>query len=61
MSKDQRLEKMVWPSEHLLSRRLQEHQNTMKTVEQHEQQGCDIKSTNQLVPVTIWGMVIFIP
>ena len=51
---------MVWPSEHL-SRRLQEHQNTMKTVEQHEQQGYDIKSTNQLVPVTIWGMVIFIP
>ena len=60
MSKDQRLKKMVWPSEHL-SRRLQEHQNTMKTVEQHEQQGYDIKSTNQLVPVRIWGMVIFMP
>ena len=36
MFKDQRLEKMVWPEEQL-SGRLQQHQNTMKTVEQHEQ------------------------
>ena len=60
MFRDQSLKKMVWPEEQL-SERLQQRQNTMKMVEQHEQQGYDIKSTNQLVPVTIWDMVIFMP
>ena len=60
MFKDQSLKKMVQPSEQL-SGRLQQHQNTMKMVEKHEQQDYDIKSTNQLVPVMIWGMAIFMP